>query len=180
MPTLWLQKSRWIILILLYFETHVHADHLTGAKIIKNAFPSAKTAIGFNVTAVQTQFSRLFNLSNFRTDGSQFNKLIKHGESFNIGNLPFKAIHSPGHTPACMVYVIGDAVFTGDTIFMPDFGTARCDFPGGSADVLYQSIRNLFELPDEYRVFVGHDYGTEKRGLHGSLQWGKKKRITHI
>ncbi|CAG9319655.1 unnamed protein product [Blepharisma stoltei] len=157
-------------------ETHVHADHLTGAKILKNAFPSAQTAIGFNVTAVQVQFSRLFNLSNFRTDGSQFDKLIKDGESFSIGKLNLKAFWSPGHTPACMVYTVGDAVFSGDTLFMPDFGTARCDFPGGSADVLYQSIKKLFELPDEYRVFVGHDYGTEKRGVAWESTMGEEKR----
>lgn len=144
-------------------ETHVHADHLTGAQIIKNAFPNAKTMIGSQVAVVQKTFSQLLNLPDISMTGAEFDGLFHDKDVFHIGKLEAQAIHSPGHTPACMVYVIGDAVFTGDTIFMPDFGTARCDFPGGSAEQLYDSIHKIFELPENYRVFVGHDYGTEVR-----------------
>lgn len=144
-------------------ETHVHADHLTGAQVLKKAFPHAKTMIGSHVVAVQKTFAQLLNLTNVSLNGSEFDVLVKHNDEFHIGQLHMRAIHSPGHTPACTVYVIGDAVFTGDTIFMPDFGTARCDFPGGSAEQLYDSIQKIFELPESHRVFVGHDYGTETR-----------------
>lgn len=157
-------------------ETHVHADHLTGSRVIKQAFPSARTGIGFNVASVQAQFAHLFNLSDFKTDGSQFDMLIQDNQNIDLGKLKFKAIWTPGHTPACMVYVIGDAVFTGDSIFMPDFGTARCDFPGGSAETLYDSINKLFMLPEEYRLFVGHDYGTENRGIAWETTVGEQKR----
>jgi glyoxylase-like metal-dependent hydrolase (beta-lactamase superfamily II) len=144
-------------------ETHVHADHLSGAQVLKQEFPQAKTMIGSNVTTVQKTFSQLLNLSDISLTGGEFDGLLHHKDVFHVGKLEGLAIHSPGHTPACMVYVIGDAVFTGDTIFMPDFGTARCDFPGGCAEQLYESVHKIFELPDDYRVFVGHDYGTDNR-----------------
>jgi glyoxylase-like metal-dependent hydrolase (beta-lactamase superfamily II) len=144
-------------------ETHVHADHLTGAQVFKSAFPKAKTGIGFNVAQVQQTFSSIFNVSSISNTGSEFDILLKDQEKVRAGELELKAIWSPGHTPACMVYVVGDAVFTGDTIFMPDFGTARCDFPGGSAELLYESIQKIYALNEEFRVFVGHDYGTDQR-----------------
>ncbi|OMJ82897.1 hypothetical protein SteCoe_16294 [Stentor coeruleus] len=144
-------------------ESHVHADHLTGAQLLKKAFPNAKSAIGFNVVKVQETFSKALNLKNISLKGLEFDLLLKNEDKLKVGNMELRAIHTPGHTPACMVYVLGDAVFTGDTIFMPDFGTARCDFPGASAEQLYDSIRKIFELPETNRVFVGHDYGTESR-----------------
>ena len=144
-------------------ETHVHADHLTAAKVLKKRFPEAKTVIGFNVIQVQRTFASMLNLQDFPCDGSQFDKLMQDGEEYTLGDLSCRAIWTPGHTPACMNHVIGDAVFSGDTVFMPDFGTARCDFPGGSAETLYESIQKVFQLPEHYRVFVGHDYGLESR-----------------
>lgn len=141
-------------------ETHVHADHLTGAAGLKAAFgEGCITGIGEKVTEVQKTFKALFNLGDeFPPDGSQFDHLFKDGETFKLGSLDGRVIHTPGHTPACVCYVVGDAVFTGDTVFMPDFGTARCDFPGGSAEALYNSVRKLYDLPDDTRCFVGHDY----------------------
>ena len=144
-------------------ETHVHADHLTGANYLSEKYPQAKTAIGENVKTVQALFQQVFNLDakkdNFSPDGSQFHLLLKDNEEFKLGNSTVKVLHTPGHTPACISLVIGNAVFTGDTLFMPDMGTARCDFPGGDVEQLYKSIQRLFELPDDTRVFVGHDYG---------------------
>ena len=145
------------------FETHVHADHLTGAQVLKKAYPNALTGIGANVVSVQQTFAKILNLNTILPKGSDFDILLNDNQNVSIGNLNGKVISVPGHTPACSLFVFGDAVFTGDTIFMPDFGTARCDFPGGSADQLYDSIQKIFELPDSYRVFVGHDYGTESR-----------------
>ncbi|MBR9825373.1 MAG: MBL fold metallo-hydrolase [Alphaproteobacteria bacterium] len=142
----------WII------DTHVHADHLTAAPYIRDQI-GGKTAIGFNIGVVQSVFKKVFNEDQrFHTDGSQFDHLFKDGETYKIGNLTGRALHTPGHTPACMSHVIGDAVFVGDTIFMPDFGTARCDFPGGDAGTLFDSIQSLFELAEETRVFLCHDY----------------------
>ena len=139
-------------------ETHVHADHLTGASWLKHAV-GATTAIGEHVVDVQRTFKKLFNLGDdFAADGSQFDRLFRDGDAFTVGDLRGRVIHTPGHTPACVSYVIGDAVFTGDTLFMPDFGTARCDFPGGSADTMFSSLQKLFALPDTHRCFVGHDY----------------------
>ncbi|KAL7516699.1 hypothetical protein ACHAWX_001684 [Stephanocyclus meneghinianus] len=142
-------------------ESHVHADHLTGAQYLKSMYPNAKTGIGANVTTVQRTFAKIFNYSpkDLATDGSQFDLLFQDGDTLPLGDNQVSVIHTPGHTPACVCYVAGDAVFTGDTIFMPDFGTARCDFPGGSSADLYASVRKLYEtLPEETRVFVGHDY----------------------
>ena len=139
-------------------ETHVHADHLSAAPYLKQRL-GGKLAIGQQITVVQDTFGKLFNAeSDFAVDGSQFDHLFTDQESFTVGNLQAKAIHTPGHTPACMTYLIGDSAFVGDTLFMPDYGTARCDFPGGDAKTLYHSIQKLFTLPDETRVFMCHDY----------------------
>lgn len=142
----------WII------DTHVHADHVTGAHYVKSQL-GGKTAIGSNITEVQKVFGEIFNESQtFHTDGRQFDHLFQDNESYKVGSLSGKAIHTPGHTSACMVHQLGDALFVGDTLFMPDFGTARCDFPGGDAAQLYQSIQKIYQLPDETRMFLCHDY----------------------
>ncbi len=139
-------------------ETHVHADHLSAAPYLKDKL-GGELAIGRNITVVQDVFGKVFNAgSEFERDGSQFDHLFEDGEQFAIGSIQAKALHTPGHTPACMTFLIGDAGFVGDTIFMPDFGTARCDFPGGDAAELYQSIQKIFALPDETRLFMCHDY----------------------
>tara|TARA_R110002167_G_scaffold31007_4_gene102281 strand:+ start:1457 stop:2323 length:867 start_codon:yes stop_codon:yes gene_type:complete len=139
-------------------ETHVHADHLTAAPYMQDAL-GGKTAIGANVTKVQKVFGELFNAeSSFTRDGSQFDRLFEDGDSFTIGGLEARVIHTPGHTPACLTYLIGDCGFVGDTLFMPDYGSARCDFPGGDARTLYRSIQKLFALPDETRLWMCHDY----------------------
>ncbi|MEQ8662404.1 MAG: MBL fold metallo-hydrolase [Gammaproteobacteria bacterium] len=147
-------------------ETHAHADHLTAAPYLKHKL-GGRTAIGEHITTVQETFKQVFNEdARFRTDGSQFDHLFKDGDTFRIGALEARVIHTPGHTPACITYVIGDACFVGDTIFMPDYGTARCDFPGGDAGVLYRSIRRLFELPETTRMFMCHDYMSPTRDFH--------------
>lgn len=144
--------TQWVL------ETHVHADHLSAAPMLC-AQLGGQLAIGQHITAVQKTFGRIFNAGTaFANDGSQFDRLFNDGDQFRIGSLQGIALHVPGHTPACMAYVIGDTVFTGDTLFMPDYGTARCDFPGGDATILYRSIQRLLALPDETRVFVCHDY----------------------
>ena len=149
------EQGREVSMIL---ETHVHADHLSAAPYIQEQI-GGKIGIGAHITEVQETFGKVFNEGTaFERDGSQFDLLLSDGDELNIGSLPLSVIHTPGHTPACLSYVIGDAVFVGDTIFMPDFGTARTDFPGGSAEDLYRSIQRLFELPDETRVFTAHDY----------------------
>jgi glyoxylase-like metal-dependent hydrolase (beta-lactamase superfamily II) len=142
-------------------ETHVHADHLTAAPYLKDRL-GGRMAIGEHVTDVQAYFARVFDAGPaFATDGSQFDHLFRDGETFRIGGIEARAMHTPGHTPACMVYLVGDALFTGDTLFMPDSGTARCDFPGGSARQLYRSIQKVLALPPETRVFINHDYGAD-------------------
>jgi glyoxylase-like metal-dependent hydrolase (beta-lactamase superfamily II) len=139
-------------------ETHVHADHLSAAPELKREI-GGRIAIGFNVIAVQDSFAGIFNVEpSFKRDGSQFDCLLADGETFKIGGIEAKALHTPGHTPACMTYVAGDAAFVGDTMFMPDYGTARCDFPGGDARQLYRSIRRIFALPPQTRLFMCHDY----------------------
>jgi glyoxylase-like metal-dependent hydrolase (beta-lactamase superfamily II) len=144
-------------------ETHVHADHLSAASYIKRKL-GGKLAIGNRITEVQHTFAKLFNTgSEFTMDGSQFDHLFNDTETFTLGSINARAIHTPGHTPACMSYVIGDSVFVGDTLFMPDYGSARCDFPGGDAATLYRSIHKLFTLPDETRVFICHDYKAPNR-----------------
>jgi glyoxylase-like metal-dependent hydrolase (beta-lactamase superfamily II) len=139
-------------------ETHAHADHLSAAPYLQEKL-GGKLAIGRDITAVQDVFGKVFNEgTEFRRDGSQFDHLFGDGDTFSIGGVPAIALHVPGHTPADMAYVIGEAVFVGDTMFMPDYGTARTDFPGGDAHQLYRSIRRLMKLPDETRVFLCHDY----------------------
>ena len=139
-------------------ETHVHADHLSAAPYIQEQV-GGKIGIGDRITVVQDTFGKVFNEgTEFQRDGSQFDALFTEGDSFHIGQLRGDVLHTPGHTPACLTYVIGDAAFVGDTLFMPDFGTARCDFPGGSSEMLFQSIQKILALPYETRIFVGHDY----------------------
>lgn len=145
-------------------DTHVHADHMSGLAELRRR-TGARIAIGTNVTRVQQTFAAIYNLSEFACDGSQYDRLLSDGDRVDLGDgLVIEALHVPGHTPACMAYVAGDAVFVGDTVFMPDFGTARCDFPGGDATALYRSIRRLLALPPQTRMFVGHDYGGQDRG----------------
>lgn len=142
----------WVI------DTHAHADHLSASPYIK-AQLGGTLAIGEHIREVQKTFGKLFNAgSDFATDGSQFDHLFVDGEPYMLGSIPAVAMHTPGHTPACMTHLIGDAAFVGDTLFMPDYGTARCDFPGGDAATLYRSIRRIFALPDATRVFLCHDY----------------------
>ena len=139
-------------------ETHVHADHLSAAPYIQQRV-GGRIGIGEKITVVQDTFGKVFNEgTEFQRDGSQFDRLFKDGDSFSVGGLTARVMHTPGHTPACLTYVIGDAAFVGDTMFMPDYGTARCDFPGGSAEALYGSIQRILALPPETRIFVGHDY----------------------
>ena len=144
-------------------ETHVHADHLSAAPYIQEKL-GGKLGIGSHITTVQNVFGSVFNAGpEFARDGSQFDHLFEDGETYQIGNLTGTAIHTPGHTPACMTHVIGDAAFVGDTLFMPDGGTARADFPGGDARVLYRSIKKLLALPSETRLFMCHDYQPDGR-----------------
>ena len=144
-------------------ETHAHADHLSAAPYLKQQL-GGKTAIGNQITHVQEVFKGIFNLEpEFKTDGSQFDHLLADGETFKIGELTGKVVCVPGHTPACVAYQIGDAVFVGDTLFMPDVGTARCDFPGGDARTLYASVQKLLSLPPHTRLFMCHDYPPNQR-----------------
>jgi len=144
-------------------ETHVHADHLSAAPYLQERL-GGDIAIGAHIQTVQETFGKIFNEgTEFERDGSQFDKLFRDGDEFMIGELRAKVMHTPGHTPACLTYLIEDAAFVGDTMFMPDFGTARCDFPGGSASDLYDSIQKILALPDETRIFVGHDYAPNGR-----------------
>jgi glyoxylase-like metal-dependent hydrolase (beta-lactamase superfamily II) len=150
-------RLEWIL------ETHVHADHLSAAPYLQEAL-GGQLAIGANITVVQDTFGKVFNEgTRFRRDGSQFDRLLGDGDSVRVGQMRVDALHTPGHTPACMTYLIGDAAFVGDTLFMPDYGTARCDFPGGSAAVMYDSIQRILALPDETRIFVCHDYKAADR-----------------
>ncbi|MEK9605575.1 MAG: MBL fold metallo-hydrolase [Gammaproteobacteria bacterium] len=156
-------------------ETHVHADHLSAAPYLHNKL-GGKIGIGAHITDVQNIFGNLFNAEpEFRRDGSQFDHLFTDGDTFAIGGLTATAMHTPGHTPACMTYHIGDALFVGDTMFMPDFGTARCDFPGGDARVLYQSIQRLLALPPETRMFMCHDYMPNGREMQYETTVGEQK-----
>jgi glyoxylase-like metal-dependent hydrolase (beta-lactamase superfamily II) len=150
-------RVEWIL------ETHAHADHLSAAPYLKNAL-GGRIAIGAAIRSVQKVFKPIFNLEpEFRLDGSQFDHLFTDGEVFRIGELAGRALHVPGHTPADMAYSIGDAVFVGDTLFMPDVGTARCDFPGGNAQTLYRSVRRILSLPPATRLYMCHDYPPETR-----------------
>ncbi len=138
-------------------ETHAHADHLSAAHYLHEQ-TGAPIVIGGHIAAVQKVFAPLFEADDVLTDGSQFDRLVAEGDELPLGELSIKVLHTPGHTPACVTYLIGDAAFVGDTLFMPDYGTARSDFPGGSAETLYASIRKILSLPGETRMFVGHDY----------------------
>ena len=145
-------KLAWIL------ETHAHADHLTAAPYLQEKL-GGKLVIGNHITNVQSVFKGVFNLeAGFAVDGSQFDHLLTDGESLDFGELSLKALYVPGHTPACMAYEIGDALFVGDTLFMPDVGTARCDFPGGNAKTLYQSIQKILSYPNETKLYMCHDY----------------------
>ena len=161
-------QVQWIL------ETHVHADHLSAAPYLKKRL-GGQLAIGTHITTVQNVFGKLFNAgAEFARDGSQFDRLLEDGEIFQIGTLQARAMHTPGHTPACMTYVVSDTgdvsekqvAFVGDTLFMPDYGTARCDFPGGNASVLFQSIQKVLSLPDNTELYLCHDYPPETREPH--------------
>jgi glyoxylase-like metal-dependent hydrolase (beta-lactamase superfamily II) len=159
-------------------ETHAHADHVSGSQVLKQKIPGAKVGIGARITDVQSVFKKVFNLDpNFKTDGSQFDLLLEEGKLLKAGSLTIETMYTPGHTPACVSYIIGDAVFTGDALFMPDYGTGRCDFPAGSASDLYTSVhQKLYKLPDHFRVFVGHDYLPKGRDLAFESSIGEEKR----
>jgi glyoxylase-like metal-dependent hydrolase (beta-lactamase superfamily II) len=160
-------------------ETHVHADHLSGAPYIREQL-GGKTAIGASVTAVQNTFKGVFNLKDLATDGSQFDHLFADGASFDIGAIAGRVIATPGHTPACITYVIGDAAFVGDTLFMPDFGSARTDFPGGDATQLYESIQKILSLPNDTRLFMCHDYKAPGRDVYAWETSVAEQRASNI
>ena len=156
-------------------ETHVHADHLSGAPYLQGKL-GGKIGIGANITIVQETFGKVFNEgTEFQRDGSQFDRLFKDGDTYSIGGMLATALHTPGHTPACMTHVIGDAAFVGDTLFMPDGGSARADFPGGDARVLYRSIKRVLALPAEMRLFMCHDYGPNGRDIRWETTVGEQR-----
>ena len=162
-------RLEWII------ETHVHADHLSAAPYIQQKL-GGKVGIGSNIVIVQETFGKIFNEgTEFQRDGSQFDALFDDGDTYQIGNMQAYAMHTPGHTPACMVHVIGNAAFVGDTLFMPDGGSARADFPGGDAGTLYDSIQKLLSLPDDMRLFMCHDYGPNGRDIAWETTVGEEK-----
>ena len=166
----------WVI------DTHVHADHLSAAPYVQSQL-GGTLAIGEHIRTVQETFGALFNAgSGFARDGSQFDHLFSEGERYRLGDIEATAIHTPGHTPACMTHVIGDAAFVGDTLFMPDYGTARCDFPGGDAATLYRSIQKLFALPDATRMFLCHDYKAPGRDefAHETTVADQRARNIHV
>lgn len=143
--------------IVYLLETHAHADHLSAAHHLREV-TGAPVVIGSHITQVQTIFAAMFEADDVTADGSDFDRLVADGDSLPLGDLQINVMHTPGHTPACLTYLIGDSAFVGDTLFMPDYGTARADFPGGSAETLYRSIRKILDLPPHTRIFVGHDY----------------------
>lgn len=160
----------------LVLETHAHADHLSSCQYLKSKYPGLCIAIHERITEVQTLFKDIFAMEDLETDGSQFDHLLKDGEELQAGTLSFKAIHTPGHTPACASYLFRNWVFVGDLIFMPDFGTGRCDFPGGSAAKSYHSIMHkLYQLPDTTMMYVGHDYMPNGRPLMFQTTIGDQK-----
>lgn len=169
-------EVEWVI------DTHVHADHLSAAPYVQSVL-GGKLAIGEHIREVQKTFGKVFNAgSEFQRDGSQFDHLFKDGERYRLGSIDAVAMHTPGHTPACMTHVIGDAAFVGDTLFMPDYGTARCDFPGGDARMLYRSIQRIFALPDATRVFLCHDYKTAGREqfVHETTVGDERRSNIHV
>ena len=159
-------------------ETHAHADHLTGADELRKRIPGAKVAIGSKITEVQKVFRDIYNFKDWKADGSEFDKLLEDGEGLTSGTITVKTLHTPGHTPACASYLINDKmVFTGDALFMPDFGVGRTDFPAGSAEDLYQSVHGkLYSLPDDVVVYTGHDYQPNGRELRYESTIGEEKR----
>lgn len=160
---------QWLI------ETHVHADHLSGAPYIKQQL-GGRMGIGEKITVVQETFGKVFNEgTEFQRDGSQFDRLFADGDSYMIGTMKAQVLSSPGHTPACMTHVIGDAAFVGDTLFMPDGGSARADFPGGDARALYRSIRRILALPPQMRLFICHDYGPNGRDIKWETTVGEER-----
>jgi glyoxylase-like metal-dependent hydrolase (beta-lactamase superfamily II) len=162
-------RLEWIL------ETHVHADHLSAAPYIQERL-GGKIGIGENILIVQDVFGKIFNEgTEFQRDGSQFDALFKDGETYTIGTMPCFAMHTPGHTPACMTHVMGDAAFVGDTLFMPDGGSARADFPGGDAATLYDSIQKVLALPDDMRLFMCHDYGPNGRDIEWETTVAEEK-----
>jgi glyoxylase-like metal-dependent hydrolase (beta-lactamase superfamily II) len=162
-------KLEWLI------ETHVHADHLSAAPYIQSKL-GGKIGIGDKITLVQETFGKIFNEgTQFQRDGSQFDRLFGDGDQYNIGTMTAFALHTPGHTPACMTHVIGDAAFVGDTLFMPDGGSARADFPGGNARSLYRSIRRILSLPEQTRLFMCHDYGPNGRDIRWETTVGEQR-----
>lgn len=162
-------KVEWLI------ETHVHADHLSAAPYIQGKL-GGKLGIGRNITVVQETFGKIFNEgTEFQRDGSQFDRLFDDGDTYSVGGMECVAIHTPGHTPACMTHVMGDAAFVGDTLFMPDGGSARADFPGGDAATLYDSIQKVLALPEETRLFMCHDYGPNGRDIRWETTVGEEK-----
>lgn len=153
-------KLEWVL------ETHVHADHLSAAPYLQEAL-GGQIGIGAEITVVQNTFGKIFNEgTRFQRDGSQFDRLFRGGDVVMVGQMRGTVMHTPGHTPACLTYVFDDAAFVGDTLFMPDFGTARCDFPGGSAETMWESIQRILSLPEATRIFVGHDYKAEGRDVY--------------
>ncbi|WP_417679053.1 MBL fold metallo-hydrolase [Roseibium sp.] len=163
-------KLEWLI------ETHVHADHLSAAPYIQSKL-GGKLGIGDKITVVQDTFGKVFNEgTEFQRDGSQFDRLFSDGDTYKIGGMTAFAMYTPGHTPACMVHVIGNAAFVGDTLFMPDGGSARADFPGGDAGTLYDSIQKLLALPDDMRLFMCHDYGPNGRDIKWETTVGEEKK----
>ena len=169
-------QVQWIL------ETRAHADHLSAAPYLQEQL-GGKIGIGEHIIEVQQIFGKVFNAgTEFARDGSQFDALFADGDTFSIGNLSVKVLHTPGHTPACLSYLIGDAVFVGDTLFMPDYGTARCDFPGGDSATLYQSVQKLLALPDETRMYLCHDYLPEGRShyVHETTVGEQRRRNIHV
>lgn len=158
-------------------ETHAHADHITAAQPLKALFPDAKIGVGAHISEVQKAFKSILNLEEkFAVDGRQFDVLFVDGQEFKAGSIELKVIATPGHTPACVSYLIGDAVFVGDALFMPDYGTGRCDFPEGHAEALFNSVQKLYKLPDSTRVFTGHDYMPNGRPTAWESTIGAQKR----
>lgn len=158
-------------------ETHIHADHLTGSSELKKHFPNVKIGINSNVLKVANTFKKIFNFGDsFITDGSQFDLLLGDGDLVEVGSFQVKIMHTPGHTPACTTFIIGDAIFTGDALFMPDYGTGRCDFPDGSATDLYRSIQKIYQLDDDFTVYTAHDYQPGGRALRYSAKLAEQKK----
>lgn len=162
--------------LLLSIETHIHADHLSGFQLLKNHYPQIKSGVSSNIKSVQKKFSPIFNID-IKTNGEQFDYLYEDGQTVKIGSLEFKFIATPGHTPACSSLLFGNKLFTGDAIFMPDYGTGRCDFPMGSAKDLYHSIKyKIYSLPDDVEVYVGHDYLPDGREMKFLTTVGEQKK----